>query len=136
MLQTALEAFCQIFSASLCILPVKARFLACLLLFLKFEGTAVPIIDFLLEARLHFLLDLVDLGDAARLDLCDMLLGELDRGETDGGLFEVGAQPVSLQQILDARNLFGARRAKVQVGCDAGIGCGAVPVDRSELQAL
>src|SRR5690606_22028413 len=97
----ALEARGKVFRTALRALPVQARLSAGLFLFLKLEGAAVPIVDLLLEASLDLLLDLVDLGQAARLDFGDMALRELDRRELHRGYLKLGGEPLFCEEVFD-----------------------------------
>ena len=131
-----LPALGKIRRPALGVLPVQPGFLAGALLFLQLEGAGVPIVDFLPEARIDLMLDLLDLRQTARLHLRDMCPRQIDGREGGGGPFEIAVQPCPGQQVVYQRDLLRPGRAQIEVRRDPGIGCVAVRADRGELELL
>lgn len=117
-------------------MPAQARLLTRLLFFLQFKRARIPVVDLLLEAGAHLALDLLDLGQAARLDLGHMRLRQLDSGEPHGRLFQLSRQPVLMEDVLHARDLLRSGRAQVEVRRDTGVDGLPRLVDRGELKLL
>jgi hypothetical protein len=132
--QPTLQPLGQIFRPALRVLPVETCLLSRALFFLQFEGPRVPIVDFLLEARAHLLLYLVDLRQASRFHIRNMPLSQFNRCEANGSLFQVGAQPVFVEKIASQSNFIRLRRSKIKMRCYTRIRRIAILADGSELE--
>ncbi len=115
---------------------VDPLLLAGALLLAQPGGAGVPVVDLAGEARADFALDLVDLGQPARLDLGQMRGDQVGDGVAERALLDAAREPRRVDHVHDCRALLRRDRPIVEIRCGAAVRGRAVRLQVDELEAL
>jgi hypothetical protein len=118
------------------VLSVDPLLLARALFLAEPGGAGVPIVDLAIEARAHFALHFVDLGDAARANLVQVFGHERTHRIAQGLRLDIPRQPGRDDRVGDGEPLLWRDRAAIKIGCGAAIHRRAVFLQEQELKSL